>query len=86
MAPKKPKLSDEEQVTLYMQALEHPLESEIEAVRQAIKSSSDKIKERIKWSAPSYYCNDDLVTFNHRNEKAVHLLLAFSNSACLFSC
>lgn len=70
--PDKP--SDETLVNEYMEKLEHPLKAEMQAVREIIKASSDKLSERIKWAAPSYYYKEDLVTFNHRNQEAVHLV------------
>jgi hypothetical protein len=70
--PAKP--TDEQLVAEYMDKLEHPLKAEIEAIRAIIKNVDSKISERIKWNAPSYYTNADLVTFNHRDEKRVHLV------------
>ncbi|MEO8512532.1 MAG: DUF1801 domain-containing protein [Ignavibacteria bacterium] len=67
-------MTDKEKVTDYMTKLKHPLKDEIEAVRKIIKGSDKKISERIKWNAPSYYYREDMVTFNHRNHKAVHLV------------
>ena len=68
------KMTDAEKVTDYMQKLEHPLKAEIEAVRQIIRNANNKIAERIKWNAPSYYYKKDLVTFNPRATKQVHLV------------
>lgn len=68
------KTTEEESVNSYMLRLKHPLKEEIELVRRIIKSSDRRIKERIKWNAPSYYCTEDLLTFNPRNQKAVHLV------------
>jgi hypothetical protein len=61
-------------VAQYMEQLKHPLREEIEAVRTIIRASSEKIGERIKWNAPSYYYLEDMVTFNPRAEKNVHLV------------
>lgn len=66
--------NDTDGVNAYMDKLEHPLKNEIEMVRSLIKASSTKIKERIKWNAPSFFTTADLVTFNHRNIKQVHLV------------
>ncbi|MEO6722471.1 MAG: DUF1801 domain-containing protein [Ferruginibacter sp.] len=74
----KTKKSDAELVNDYMDQLKHPLKDEIEAVRTII-TSNKKISERIKWNAPSYYYKEDLVTFNPRNQKQVHLV--FHNQA-----
>ena len=80
MATKKaiPKKSDIDMVDEFMDKLIHPLKAEIEAVRAIIKSNK-KISERIKWNAPSYYYKEDLVTFNPRDQKRVHLV--FHNEA-----
>lgn len=69
---KKP--DDDAAVKEYMDRLVHPLKKEIEAVRKIIKSADSRISERIKWNAPSYYYKDDIVTFNHREQKRVHLV------------
>lgn len=64
--PKKtaaPKLSDAEQVSKYMDALEHALKKEVAELRKIVKSSHADLKERIKWNAPSYYTTEDIVTF-----------------------
>lgn len=69
------KPSDAEQVSAYMHALDHPLKTEIEAVRSIIKKANTQVSERIKWNAPSYYFGaTDLVTFNHRMSNKVHLV------------
>ena len=67
-------MTDTEKVNAYMKALEHPLKAEIEAVRTIILKASDKIAERVKWNAPSFYYKNDLVTFNQRTDKHVHLV------------
>lgn len=74
MASSKAKPTDAEQVADWMNKLEHPLKAEIDAVRTIIKASNKAIKERIKWNAPSYYSTADIVTFNHRATKHVHLI------------
>ncbi|MEO6286215.1 MAG: DUF1801 domain-containing protein [Dyadobacter sp.] len=72
--PRAKKLTDTEQVAEFMSKLEHPLKVEIEAVRQIILNADPKISERIKWNAPSYYTTADLLTFNPRSQKNVHLV------------
>lgn len=61
-------------VNEYMHHLQHPLKAEIEAVRLILKNANPNIAERIKWNAPSYYYKKDLVTFNLRASKHVHLV------------
>ncbi len=65
---------DIDHVNEYMIKLVHPLKAEIEAVRTIIKNADSKISERIKWNAPSYYHKKDMVTFNSRATKHVHLV------------
>jgi uncharacterized protein YdhG (YjbR/CyaY superfamily) len=72
--PRAKKLTDAEQVAEFMDKLEHPLKAEIEAVRNIIRNANPKISERIKWNAPSYYTSADLLTFNPRSQKNVHLV------------
>jgi hypothetical protein len=82
MKTKKNNMSQSDQVEEYTKNLGHPLKSEIEMVRSIIKKTNLKIRERIKWNAPSYYFEDaeleigetDMVTFNLRNAKLVHLV------------
>lgn len=68
------KKTDAEKVAEFMEALEHPLKREIEAVRGIIKTADSRIGERIKWNAPSYYYREDLVTFQLRATEHVHLV------------
>ena len=64
----------------WLNKLEAPVKKEIEAVRKIIKSSSSKLKERIKWNAPSYYYKEDIVTFGPY-QKDGRLLLVFHHPA-----
>jgi hypothetical protein len=61
-------------VVAYMNELDHTLKKEIEVVRNIIRGADKKISERIKWNAPSYYYKEDLVTFNLRDKKVIHLV------------
>jgi hypothetical protein len=68
-------MTDAEIVTAYMQELEHPLKAEIVALRTIIKSANRKVTERIKWDAPNYFYKEDLITFNLKANKIVHIVL-----------
>lgn len=72
--PRIPKQDDTTQVTIWMNELNHPLKAEIEALRAIILAADDRLKERIKWAAPSYYFGVDLLTFNPRMQDKVHLI------------
>lgn len=72
-------MTDTEKVDDFMRKLAHPLKAEIEAVRAIILRANNKIAERVKWNAPSFHYKadlykTDLVTFNPRAQKQVHLV------------
>lgn len=74
MAAKKNKLSDEQQVQDYLSQLEHPLLEEIKTLHLVIKQTDERLRERIKWNAPSYYTSADLFTFNFHDKKVIRLI------------
>jgi hypothetical protein len=61
-------------VNEFMDKLEHPLKSEMEAVRTVILSADNKITEGIKWKAPSFYFNGYFATFNPRAREFVQVI------------
>ncbi len=62
-------------VEAFMAALDHPLKSEVQAVRQIIMGVDPGITEQVKWNAPSFSYGDDyLVTFHLRPTDYVHLV------------
>ncbi|GAB3338036.1 hypothetical protein GCM10027299_49760 [Larkinella ripae] len=72
---KKPaKPSESDQVAAFMAALDYPLKAEVETLRQRIKEASPELSERIKWNAPSYYTEADLLTFNFHSAKEIRLI------------
>jgi hypothetical protein len=72
--PSSPKLTDAEQVEYFMIASNNPLKPEMEALREIIKKASKKLGERIKWNAPSYYYQDDIVTFGPQRPGKIMLV------------
>lgn len=61
----KKKMSGPEQVTEFMNNLEHPFKNAIEEVRKIILGTNNRITEKIKWNAPSFCVgDDDRITFN----------------------
>lgn len=71
------KLSDAEQVANYMSTLEHPMKAEIETLRAIIQGTDEKISERIKWNAPSYFYKEDMLTFGPLMRIMDGILLVF---------
>jgi hypothetical protein len=61
-------------VNEFMDKLEHPLKSEMEAVRTVILSANKEITEGLKWNAPSFYFNGYFATFNPRARDFVQVI------------
>lgn len=72
----KAKLSEEDQVKEWMDRIDPSFKTSINAVRKIIKAAGPKLNERIKWNAPSYYYNEDIVTFGPAKAKD-KLILVF---------
>lgn len=49
-------------VDAYMQGLVHPHKAAIQGLREFILSIDARIKEEVKWNAPSFYINDNFAT------------------------
>ena len=58
----------------FMARLEHPLKAEIEILRAAVLRADDRIKESIKWNAPSFYVSEHFATFKLRPPGTVQLV------------
>lgn len=50
-------------VTHYLNALEHPHKSAVLAVRDLILAIDSRIKEEVKWNAPSFRIEEHFATF-----------------------
>jgi hypothetical protein len=73
--------NDRSAVEAYFREIDHPFKAEMEAVRAVVLGVSDKISERIKWNAPSFFYKEDLGAFNPRATEYAHLILLFPNGA-----
>lgn len=81
-----------DQVASFMEALEHPLKAEIEAVRSIILEANVHLTEKIKWNAPSFCVNNaDRITFNLYRQDRILLIFhcgsqgtPFANNGPLF--
>lgn len=65
----KTKLSNAEQVAVYMQNLEHPMLDIIEELRKIIKESHADMEEIIAWNAPTYNYTGEMKSFNPKEYK-----------------
>ncbi|HTF87428.1 MAG TPA: DUF1801 domain-containing protein [Planctomycetota bacterium] len=64
-------------VDAYMRELEHPLKREIELLRKLILGVSPKIREEVKWRAPSFRTSDFFATIHNplRSMDSVMMIL-----------
>ncbi|MCB9241258.1 MAG: DUF1801 domain-containing protein [Flavobacteriales bacterium] len=62
-------------VTQQLDALNHPLRSEIEALRRLILSTVDGLTENFKWNGPNYtHHDDDRITMKIHPPKQIQLI------------
>ncbi len=61
-------------VTEFLRELDHPLKSEIEAVRQIVLGVSPEIREGIKWNSPSFRTSEFFATVFLRDRDRVRLV------------
>jgi hypothetical protein len=62
-------------VTDFLTNLEHPRKPAIEAVRRIILDIDPRIRESIKWNAPSFYIDDHVATFQLAPRDTFQLIL-----------
>jgi hypothetical protein len=62
-------------VSAFMSTLNHPLKAGIESVRQLVLSADPRLREQIKWNAPSFALADDLITFSLRSQAALEIIM-----------
>ena len=67
--------SGENEVDRFMAALDHPLKAEIEAIRALILGADRRIKESVKWNAPSFSIDDHFATLKLYPPAAVQVVL-----------
>lgn len=62
-------------VESFLRELRHPREAEIRAVRAVILAASARIREEIKWNAPSFRTTEHFATFHLRAKDGVQVVL-----------
>lgn len=55
--------------------LRHPLERDIQELRQVIRSASDGIGEEVKWNSPSFYTGEHFATLRLNGKVPIQLIL-----------
>ncbi len=63
------------EVDAFMQELTHPHRDAIEALREIVRGIDPRIRESIKWNAPSFAINDHFLTFKLRPLDTVQVVL-----------
>jgi hypothetical protein len=58
-----------ESVSAYIQGLEEPVRSIVDALRQVILGTDSEIAEEIKWNAPSFYYTGEMKPFAPKEYK-----------------
>lgn len=62
-------------VTQFLDAQNHPLRKEIELLRSAILSANKEVTENIKWNGPNYFFhNEDRITMRIQPTKQIQLI------------
>ena len=76
---KKAKNSTDRKLSLtvdnFIEALEHPHKVAIQELRQFILSIDPRIKEQVKWNAPSFYLDDNFATLRVHPAPILQLIL-----------
>ena len=64
-----------EEVSAFLDEMNHPLRSEIEAVRHILLNSTNGLTENIKWNGPNYcYGDADRITMKIQPPKQIQLI------------
>ena len=61
-------------VDAFMASLDHPRKAEVEAVRRLILGADERIREGIKWNAPSFYIAEHFATLKLRPGDTVQVV------------
>ena len=62
------------EVDAYLKAKAHPMQDEIERVREIILQTSDKIEETIKWQSPTFMYKGNMASYFMNAKKHVSLM------------
>jgi hypothetical protein len=62
------------EVDEFLAELEHPLKAGIEAVRAFILGADKRVREGVKWNAPSFYVTEHFATFKLRPMTTVQVV------------
>lgn len=61
-------------VDAFMARLDHPRKADIEAVRALILSADSRVREGVKWNAPSFHVTEHFATFKLRPVETIQVV------------
>ena len=61
------------QVDEFLSKLDHPLKAEIQAVREIILATDERMTETVKWGGPTFMFKGNMATINVKSKKFVNL-------------
>jgi len=64
-----------QEVALFLDDLQHPLKQGVLLLRERILKLDTRIREEVKWNAPSFMLDDHFATFKLRPVTAIQLVL-----------
>lgn len=70
--------SEPDKVDAYMRALNHPLQAELQALREIVLSADKTIGEHIKWNHPSFFYTGPMKPFNPKEYKRYIIVTALN--------
>lgn len=59
----------------YLAALDHPRKREIEALRAIVLRADPRVREEVKWNAPSFFIEEHFATFKLRPGDTLQVVL-----------
>jgi len=62
-------------VDAYLAALDHPRKREIETVRSLVVRADPRVREEVKWNAPSFFIDEHFATFRLRPGDTMQVVL-----------
>ncbi len=68
-------MSRSREVDSYMVSLDHWMAAQVETLRSAILGADPRVKESIKWNAPSFSIDEHFATFNLHSPDRVMIVL-----------
>lgn len=63
-----------DEVDAWFADYDNPMADVVQAVRQIILDTDDRIGECIKWRSPTFTCNGNIASFNPRSKKHASLM------------